>query len=224
VIDVGSPDWSAVVDGGGGDENLLRPSFIPQDQDFPIEYGVSIMLRRSRSFTLLDCIILIAFTALGFALWRDGLDQLLTARAEARSARFYWYNSIKFSYVLVAWSLALLVLSLRRPIPRLRRLAVRPAFLVGMVVLVDLCAKALGYLVAMGIGGADTVPLKGAKMFLLIQGPIEVGLALTITLGLQGLTFGRLRLIAWLDFAGRCLALLWMTLGWADYLFRLLAR
>ncbi len=151
-------------------------------------------------------------------------EELLTFPAIRRTARFYWYNSIKFSYVLVAWSLALFLLSLRRPVTPHRRTVFRPAFVVGVVVLIDLCAKGLGYVAAVGFnGGANTLALQSAKMFVLIIGPIEVGMALSVVLALALLESRRISMTDWLDFAGSAVALLWILLGWASYLFRLTA-
>ena len=183
------------------------------------------MVSRRRTFNLLDCIILTAFTAVGFAFWRDGIYELLTARSAARSARFYWYNSVKFSYMLAAWSLALLVLSLRNHAPPLRRLVFCPAFVVGAIVLIDILAKGLGYSVAIGInGGVDVPPLNGAKMFSLIIVPIEVGFAIGVMFLLQIVAFRHRQMTHWLDLAGFAIGLFWIVLGSASYLFRLTAR
>ena len=184
-----------------------------------------VMASRRRRFNLFDFVVLIASTAIGLALWRDGIVEFIRMPDGARSARFYWNSSVKISYVLIMWSLALLGLSLRQPAQPLRRLAFRPAFVVGTAVLIDVLTKLMGYIVAAGInGGIDVHPMIGAKMFLLILAPIEVGLAVAVALAIRVLAFGPRLMRNWLDVAGLAVAVLWIVLGGVSYLFRLTAR
>ena len=102
-----------------------------------------------RWLRLSDAVILIAATAVGFALVRPALSVLKAdpVRLMGGAAEYaIFYGLLYGTPVLVACSLALVGLSMRRPRPPLRRLAWSPGFVVNAAAVLGVFVLLLHYL------------------------------------------------------------------------------
>jgi hypothetical protein len=180
---------------------------------------------RPRRFTLLDAIILVAATAIGFALWRPALELMWIDMHNyywPRNGRWFWYNAVRSVNLLAPWSLALLALSLRQP--RAHRLASRPSVVVGIVVSAGLVMWAMLLLFAVSVKGGSPVHSVGGVHFrICLLLPSEVALSLTSIWLLQALGPGDGRRLDWLDTIGWVLGGCWIVLGLLSLALYLLA-
>jgi len=167
---------------------------------------------------LLDGMLFIAATAVGLALWRAYRSTVLPFASGNLGVRGLWYQSMGLSCLLGPWSLALLVASARQPRPRLRRLATRPAFVVGIAVLLVLVIEAVAVAAAMAIRGSESVLRRSdLPLVLLVLVPMQVGNTLAVAWAVQA-TRGRRRWRAgWLDRLGWAVGGGWiaLALGWS---------
>jgi hypothetical protein len=94
-------------------------------------------VKRPRRFNLTDAAVLVLATGVGLAAIRDSLGNLLKAPMVLENGRWVarWWDpvvllnrAVTLEVVLMAWSVGWLVLQLRQPRPRMRRLARRPGF------------------------------------------------------------------------------------------------
>jgi hypothetical protein len=96
------------------------------------------MSERVRPFTIFDGMIFVAATALAIVPLRYFAEQDWTWKPGPTSLEPYLTRMLAYSgAVLTCWSLAALVLSLRKPRRALRRLALRPRFAFLIVALVE---------------------------------------------------------------------------------------
>lgn len=173
-----------------------------------------------RSFSLSDAMIFIAAFAVGFAvdripgwIWLPDLAQ----RGNAASHAFNYFHAIGAIHqgsvpFLAAWTVAFLVVRLRRPRPALRRCLREP----GMV---GCCAASVGVLVnalrvlVMAIAYS---PERGTRFFYsggAIKGYAEdAGFAVIGSWVGLALVRGWKPLPCWIDRLGRTLGLLWIAL------------
>jgi len=167
-----------------------------------------------RRITLLDLVILVAATALGFALLRvciTGLGaQTLSRRAGAGTAGYITTAETYASALLAPWSLAVLVLSLRGPRPSFQRLARGPGFIAsaaattGVALYLTLCLaqSAMGKL-TLNPGSIWRI----TDAFALYASLMVAGSWLSLALG------ARWRMeTSWVGWAGRILGIGWIGL------------
>jgi hypothetical protein len=119
-----------------------------------------------RRFTIVDAMILVASTAVGLALMRDYFPDVLTGRWKVASKESGL--GIVVSYIQHALfaslpcgtvgTIAVLILRLRRPRPRLRRLARQPGMVAGLATTVVLCKHMIDGLVRFTLGFLTDVP------------------------------------------------------------------
>src|SRR5258707_28670 len=105
---------------------------------------------RFRNFSIFDALILVAVTAVGFAWWR-GLEPFgffhgsLDAISLAGSLRGRLYRAswglLELYPLVVAWTFGWLLLRLRSPRPKLRRMARQPGFAAECAVLAALAVQ-----------------------------------------------------------------------------------
>lgn len=167
-----------------------------------------------RRFTLLDAMVFLAATATGLALWRPHLELMWLEmnRYWPRDIRWFWYNITRSVDVLVPWSLALLVLSLRQP--RSARLASRPSAIVGIVVSAGLIMWAVLLLIAMCIKGTSSVrSLTGIWFRTGLLLPTQVALSLASVWLLGIIRSEERRSLDWLEMMGWVLGSCWVVLG-----------
>jgi len=189
-------------------------------------------LTEHRTFSLLDAMTLVAATAVGLAGLRcsaGGFTQLgaelsdsVTALAAPPEGWSSWGWALFSIYGLVAtvlvpfcaaWTLAILGLRLRRPHPRLRRLACQPGALACYAAAFALVPAAVGLLGLAVLSARNEVELRSWE-------PIQ-GLAFVLVPALTGfavlgswatLLVGRRWRAepSWIDRAGRVLGLYWI--------------
>jgi hypothetical protein len=110
---------------------------------------------------LLDAMILVAATAVGLAFARTYFREYFQARPLREHDWLRWtivagsLQSINYLPVLASWSVAMVVLRLRLPRPRLRSLAVRPGWLATCSAVTGMLLGALTLMVKhqKGVGG-----------------------------------------------------------------------
>jgi hypothetical protein len=181
---------------------------------------------RARCFTLSDALILIVTTAIGLALWRPHFEYawMELNRRSTWDVRWYWLNLSRFVNFLVPWSLALLMLSLRQPRPQLRRVVLRPAAIVGIVVLVGLGIWVVLFLFAGLVKGESSVrSLGGASFRVSLFLPLEVALSLVSFWLVHLIGRGHRMKAHWLDWMGWALGCSWVVLGLSSQALSLLA-
>ncbi len=179
-----------------------------------------------RRFTLLDGMILVAATAVGYALVHV-LERLIgegdflslireawTGREFAKMALLLYLVALP---VLAAWTVALIPLRLLKPRPRSRRMARQPGLMAGiaasmaigfMGLVVGIMSVSMSWL----IGGLDqVVMLQGVLML-----PASLGLAVLVAW--TTLLLGRRWRAepSWIDRLGRIIGVAWVLLGLAS--------
>ena len=107
-----------------------------------------------RKFTILDLMLLVAATAIGFAIMRAySLEALRNDLAPypdlPKVLLTAWAYVVATLPVPAAWSVALLACRLRRPRPRWRRLASRPGFVASGAVGLVIAIRIAGFLTLM---------------------------------------------------------------------------
>lgn len=171
---------------------------------------------------LLDGMLFIAATAVGLALWR-AFESSVRAAGPNFGVRWSWYQLMSAGYILGPWSLALLAASARQPRPGLRRLATRPAFVVGLALLLVLAIEAVAVGAAMAIRGPRaSVLMNGPGELLPILIPWHVGNALAVSWAVQASRGRRRWRAGWLDRLGWAVGSCWIALALASSLFQLL--
>jgi hypothetical protein len=164
-----------------------------------------------RRFTLFDVMILVAATAAGFALMRP-LAGAAFAHQVMRNYGLAWSALVRASWVILAmtpllavWSLALLVLRLRQPRPRFRRLLRQPGFVASIsVVFGSLISLIILLLCSIKVGRSE---LADAVLFITYPvgyAPANGWLLLMIS--------GKWRNEkSWIDLTGRVLGVCWIS-------------
>src|SRR5262245_18876219 len=111
---------------------------------------------RGRRFTIADGLILVAATAAGLAIIKDGVLGVAMPRTLAgflrRPPGGWWSKKLlvrgagalaMVAPCVVAWTLAYMIIRLRGPRPPMRRLARQPGFAVGIAALIVLTTGAV---------------------------------------------------------------------------------
>jgi hypothetical protein len=183
--------------------------------------------RTPRRFTLIDAILLIAATAVGLALWRPSLELTWAQvnRIGLHSLRLssYWVNIAGLTNLFGPWSVALLILSLIKPRPQIRRLVLRPAAIVGAVASLTLSIWVVLFALLVGVKGQSAVSLSFAQFQISLFLPSQVALALASVWFVQALGRRCRPTRNWLDRLGWALGVSWFVFGFSLLLMRLLA-
>jgi hypothetical protein len=173
-----------------------------------------------RRFTLLDGMILVAATAVGYAVFQSlshllGVGDILEILREAASSgaigELIALLTLIALPVMVSWSLVLIPLRLIGPRPRWRRLARQPGLVASLAV-----ATALGFLAMItGVAflGVGRGILDGFPEMVFLLPPPFFGLAVlaswvTLVVGRRWRPEP-----SWVDRLGRALGLLWIMLA-----------
>jgi hypothetical protein len=106
-----------------------------------------------RRFLLSDAIVLVAATAIGLFVflpyypvtWLDWNPPFPPAPKFYGWVGRVWNRLVLASPIVMAWTLAILGLRLRRPRPRLRRLLRQPGFVAGLVAAMVLVVRLFGF-------------------------------------------------------------------------------
>ncbi len=180
-----------------------------------------------RRFTLLDGMILVAATAVGYALVHV-LERLIGEGAFLSLIREAWTGGGMFSSmalvlyliilpVLMAWTVALIPLRLLKPRPRFRRATCQPGLMAGIAVtlaigFMGLVVGILSISMSWLIGGLDQVVMIQGVLML----PASLGLAVLVTW--TTLLLGRRWRAepSWIDRLGRIIGVAWVLLGLAS--------
>jgi len=165
-----------------------------------------------RRFTLLDAMVLVAATAVGIAAaveFAESARRSFGGMPPRNLLARYWFDAV--SPLLTAWALTLIVLALRPPRARFRRLLSRP----GVVV----CMASAGAAVLVAIRVTImvccmTVKGRGDQWIRMFWWNLIPAVASAVAMAwLLILLGGRWRRSAdWIDAAGRALGLAWFAL------------
>jgi hypothetical protein len=163
-----------------------------------------------RPFTLIDAMILVAATAVGFGILRDW------------AAPAIWYpwprlrSIVDFTHVVLGmmnlyWTIAVVGIRLRRPRPSLRRLGRQPGFVAGVAVL--LMTLIYNLLRLYMILGPRRVLWERLYAFVLNLSSVQ-SIAPAVAVAWMVLAVsGRWRPDSgWIDRLGRCVGFLWLGL------------
>jgi len=157
----------------------------------------------ARRFTLADAMILVAATAVGLA-----LAPVLATSGRARGMALK-LDQHALMGLLISWTIALLVLRLRRPRPRLRRLAVQPGFIAGAAASATLAM--LGPLIGLA-SYLSTLKGRGGDVRDLVVLIIpQVGFAVAGAWLAVALSGRRRPEPGWIDGLGRFVGALWLV-------------
>jgi hypothetical protein len=165
----------------------------------------------ARRFTILDAMILVAATALGFWLARSKI--LHDAAVSPRTGRYPWQTWSAASFLVIEGvTLGVVAIRLLPPRPPLRRLARQPGFLAVFTVAMNLAAGTA--VVArdwLNVPNSGPGLLEWLGMYLHFPG-VYLSVAFAVTLawaigGLQGLRWTR---PDWIERAGRWLGIAWL--------------
>jgi len=182
-----------------------------------------------RKFGILDAIILVVATAAGFGVIRARESVFAAATVFSARSGIVERGTAATIPFLMAWTLAFLVLRLRRPRPRLRRLARQP----GMAACVA-AMPAMAYasvwtpLIAIKFGAIQRAWQKGflpdaRSFFFSTYGDLVafwvVGAWLTLALGCRWRSEPN-----WIDRLGTILGLAWIMVKAAPYVATFLPR
>ncbi len=176
-----------------------------------------------RRFLISDGMILIAATAVGIALTRAILPGLETMRTSAFSGAFsglgkyvlVQYGLSVVSPTFLAWTLALLLMRLRAPRPRLKRVFSQPGAAACAAATLAMVLQAILHLGLLAVGSQTVAQgfffsaYSGTVSFTIIGGWLVLAL------------IGRFRPEpTWIDRAGRAAAAIWLALAailWGSY-------
>lgn len=174
-----------------------------------------------RRFTLLDAIVLIAATAAGLGLAREGMTGPAMARLSFEGGlldRPLFYGTIVMTALLAAWSPAALILAARGPRQSWKRLARQSGFLLNASAL----AAALVITLRYGLQAAISTN-RGPTLLMHV---LSVGLPSEVGLFVAGAAFALLLLgrpgpaPAWIDRLAFALGISWVmltVLTWARF-------
>jgi hypothetical protein len=189
---------------GGDDARLANRGSEHRSQ------GSVVGLKIGRKLSVADVMILVAATAVGLALTRAYFGEYFQARPIREHQWLRWaivagsLQSIYYLPILASWSVALVVLRLRPPRPRLRRLAWRPGW-------VATCAAAT----ALTIGWLMVTiqHYTGHRGWHLVESSVHpVGVAVTAA-WVNLAACGRWRPEAeWIDRLGRVVGVCWIVI------------
>jgi hypothetical protein len=176
-----------------------------------------------RRFGLLDVIILVAATGIGLAFWRGLQGSPVWTALPSDSLQWYWFQALGTITILVPLSLALLVLALRPPRPRLRRVARRPAPVVGLAALLVLALNVVVLLTVMGLLGRPYEDFtNGKNIYFCRLVSVQAGMAIALTWSVQALGGCYRRQANWLDVFGWVIGACWISLAVASSFWDLL--
>jgi hypothetical protein len=190
-----------------------------------------------RRFTLLDAMFLIAATAVGLGCMRfldtanGGMPDVVGMLLSHNPATSSWDYSFAIFYalegfkpLLVTWTLAALSLRLRRPRPRINRLARQPGF-AALLVAISLW----GFSMVVGLVGVMVTPLLGWSfperlIFALRSGDLgwlgwHAGSAVAGVWMIMALGRFARREPGWVDWLGRILGIVWVVLWLGSQVF-----
>jgi hypothetical protein len=181
---------------------------------------------RCRRFTISDAIILVAATAIGLSQVRGILGELGTFNRSTWKLEQHLYALKLFAVavpILTAWTVAFLLLRLRRPRPGLRRLVRQPGMAACYAVLVPLLII-LAYAVTISLFTGESMyqPDTSFKpLFYNSEAMASAVLGAWLLLWLGGL--GRAE-PGWIDRMGRTIGVLWIARPLLFYLTEALPR
>jgi hypothetical protein len=202
-----------------------------------------------RGFTLSDAIVLVTATAAGFAVFKSyyAFTYVYWGPPFGAAARLLgWINGLWSCLILaspfvMAWTLAILGLRLRRPRPRWRRLVRQPGFVAGSVAGLVLAFRLAGFATLRWRVGSDPGLALWSVRFIWPRGYIVAGnpgylafdndhfLGTMAMIGLAVAATWMLMILSgrwkpersWVDRAGRLLGWLWIVTlpltAWWDF-------
>jgi hypothetical protein len=176
-----------------------------------------------RTFTLLDAIVLVAATAAGFAWVRSGWD------FETFEGPKDWLGAVRemLAPLLMTWTVAVVVLRLFPPRPRLRRLALQPGAAACGSVILTFAMESLRYFV-WAFAGRRGIPWHlfqngGGLGRELCDNAFNGGSYHCQVAAVWGLLLLSRRCRpepSWIDRVGRVIGLIWILLAvwfWSEY-------
>lgn len=169
------------------------------------------MRRRCRPFTILDAMILVGASAAGLALARTIFNDALTMPHSPM------WVARPITYFLLAWTLALIPLRLRRPRPPLRRLMVQPGMAACCAVAIVTAIDAISWT----IYGAQLDPQHARQMLARYWRGHSQHPGPAVALTWLGLALSRRWRPepGWLDRLGRAVGALWLLTLLCDWRF-----
>jgi hypothetical protein len=187
---------------------------------------------KSRRFSVIDALILIAFTAVGLAWWRilarfgffhGSLGSISLAGSSREQLNRVFWAFLDIYPLVVAWTFGLFLLRLRSPRPRLRRMARQPGFAAEFAVLAAL-AVTVGELAGWRIAGCGlrhfvNLTLRGQ----ILREMLDNGLRFDETIQQVASAVGSVWVVmflgrvlrperSWIDRLGRALGVLWIVM------------
>jgi hypothetical protein len=187
---------------------------------------------KSRQFSILDALILIAATAAGFAWWRilepfgpfhGSLAEVsLAGSLRSRLYRAAW-GLLDLYPVMVPWTFGWLLLRLRSPRPGLRRIARQPGFAAECAVLAALAVQ-VGELARWRIAGCGLrhftiLTLRGQSLIEMLDNGLRLDETIKQIASAVGSLWGLMFLgrvlrpeRSWIDRGGRALGVLWLVM------------
>lgn len=163
--------------------------------------------RPDRKFGLLDGMMLICATALGMGLLRILLSDVPSDAIELGTiADAVEIASIFGVPILGVWSLAFVVIRLRRPRPAFRQLMREPGFVATSIATILFLASTAIAAELHFIGAAETE-------FVVFLSPLQVGPSIAITWCFYWRAGWCRRGRGWIDRAGRLLGWVWIVAG-----------
>lgn len=180
--------------------------------------------RRSRHFNLLDIAALIGATAVGLCAIRPFLADFVTAPKVLENGRWVsrWWDPIVLlnravilEVMLMAWSLAWVVLQLRQPRPTLRRLIRQPSFVAtcSAAVVIVVCGPITAAVLAL----RPTPPGSAVEYWMQFEtwsSLVSLQSGAAVAAGWTLLALGRhfRRDAGWLEWIGRALGFIWVAM------------
>jgi hypothetical protein len=154
-----------------------------------------------RPLTLLDVMILVAATGVGFHFCRASMDRQLV---ETKS----WTTINLASFVAASWTISVLAIRLVPPRPGFRRLMRQPGTVACLIVAIVIAVKAL----YCGVIGAVAPPIKPNWFETLALQSGSFGAAVCVAWLMLLLSGRRLPEPSWIDRLGRALGAYWIIL------------
>jgi hypothetical protein len=175
-----------------------------------------------RNATIADGMLLVAGAGLAFFAWR-GLLSMPIWRTLPDSLQRYYFQALGTVALLVPLSLCLLVVALRSPRPRLRRVVSEPAAVVGLSVLFVLIVDTALLLAVMGLaGGSPSTFANGKVLYYCRLLAEQAGMVVGSVWHMQAIGGRWPRSRNWMDIAGWVVGAYWIILAIISVAFTLL--
>ncbi len=178
-----------------------------------------------RRFVLIDGMILVAATAVGFALLRVYQGSIAVDMDKSLLWQHHYWGRVDAAQPLLwSWTMAAVVLRLRRPRPEIRRLLRQPgavACWVGALITVGMGALTLAVdVIVHRIAGVDRELNRPAIKDFFLFSPWVIGAAVASAWMILWLDRRWRAEPSWVDRLGRVLGVLWIALAVATYSLR----